>query len=149
MHERSFIWIHIETNASCCLLQGIQVRFGLNKCICKKHYIMYKFCISNSFYRKLSALTHPRFLFVCLFFLFLTWLTTLTDQAVNSRNLKIKILILSTCRVLTASIVTKFVIDKLILSLGMINNRKWQWNCYIAGFRSLSIYDFIQKTYTW
>ena len=36
----SFIWFHIETNASCCLFQATQQRFSVGSCICKKRNIL-------------------------------------------------------------------------------------------------------------
>ena len=36
-HELSFIYIHIETNMSCCLLQIMPQRFGWGGFICKEH----------------------------------------------------------------------------------------------------------------
>ena len=52
-HERRFIWVYIETNASFCLLQDMRQKFGLSRCIWKKHLIIYVVCISDSF-RKVS-----------------------------------------------------------------------------------------------
>ena len=44
-HMICFIWVYIETNASCCLLQAMQQTFGLCKYICKKCQII---CIIDS-----------------------------------------------------------------------------------------------------
>ena len=38
-HISCFIWVHIETSASYCMLQAILQRFGLSRCICKKWLI--------------------------------------------------------------------------------------------------------------
>ena len=35
--ELCFICVHEETNASCCLLQAMQQKYSLSKCICKKY----------------------------------------------------------------------------------------------------------------
>ena len=40
-----FVCIHVEANASWSLLQATQQRFGLAKCICKKHYVIHIVCI--------------------------------------------------------------------------------------------------------
>ena len=47
-HELFFIRVHVEANASCCLLQAMQLSFGL-RCISKKCWIIYIVCISNHF----------------------------------------------------------------------------------------------------
>ena len=36
-HMNSTLFEFTETNASCCLRQAIQQRFGLSRCICKNH----------------------------------------------------------------------------------------------------------------
>ena len=48
-HMYRFICIRVETNAFCCLLQVIQVRFALGWCTCKKCYIIciIRICYSN------------------------------------------------------------------------------------------------------
>ena len=40
-HEFYFMWVHIETNFTFCLLQAIQQRNGLSSCICEKHKIIH------------------------------------------------------------------------------------------------------------
>ena len=47
-HKLCFIYFHIETNASCCLLQAMQQRFDLSRCICKKCQIICVVSISMS-----------------------------------------------------------------------------------------------------
>ena len=35
-YEICFIWVQVETKAACCLLQAMQLRFGLSKFIYEK-----------------------------------------------------------------------------------------------------------------
>ena len=44
------IFINVETSVSWCLLLATLQRFGLSRCICKKHYFICVVFISNSFY---------------------------------------------------------------------------------------------------
>ena len=48
-HELCFIGAHIETNASCCLLQVLRLRFGFRRYVCKKRSIVFIVCICNRF----------------------------------------------------------------------------------------------------
>ena len=54
-HMYCFVCIHMETNASSCLLQAMQQGFNLDRWICKKCYIICIVYIHNSFCGILSA----------------------------------------------------------------------------------------------
>ena len=44
-----FIWVHVETNASCCLLQAMLQKFSLGRCIWEKRKIISIVCIYDGF----------------------------------------------------------------------------------------------------
>ena len=48
-HILRFVCVHVEINASCCLLQVMQQGFGLGRCICKKRYVICIVCFHYSF----------------------------------------------------------------------------------------------------
>ena len=50
-HVLRFVCIHVEANATCCLLQTMQQGFGLGRCSCKNHYVIYEVSVHNSFCR--------------------------------------------------------------------------------------------------
>ena len=54
-HVLRFDYIHVEANASCCLLLAMQQGFGLGRCIYKKRKVICIVCIHYSFYRISSA----------------------------------------------------------------------------------------------
>ena len=45
---KHFVYIHMEVNAICCLLQAIQQGFSLGRCICQKHHVICVVCVCNS-----------------------------------------------------------------------------------------------------
>ena len=54
-HVPRFVCIHIETNATCCLLQIIQQGVGLGRCIYKKCFVICVLYVRNTFCRVSSA----------------------------------------------------------------------------------------------
>ena len=50
-----FVCIHMEVNATCCLLQTMQQEFGLSRCICQKYSVICVVSIRNSLCREWFA----------------------------------------------------------------------------------------------
>ena len=70
-HGLCFIWVHVEISASCCLLQTMQQRFGLSRCmqealghLCSLYHIFHLISFSSClFYVKQYSII--RFIDVC------------------------------------------------------------------------------------
>ena len=54
-HVLCFVWIPIEANANCCLLQTMQQGFGLGWCISNKRNVIILVCVRNHSCRVSSA----------------------------------------------------------------------------------------------